>query len=85
MQRRADKPAGDSDLLTFEYPFAKSDAGLGRRSEVLRQWQDQALGQRGRLDRGAVGQILVFRRMNAAVDVPDLQCAALLPPAPDHA
>ncbi len=55
MQRRADKPAGDSDLLTFEYLFAKSDAGLGRRSEVLRQWQDQALGQRGRLDRGAVG------------------------------
>ncbi len=72
MQRRADEPAGDSDLLAFEYVFAKGDAGLGRSTEMLRQRQDQTLGQRGRLDRRAVGQVLVLRWMDATVDVPDL-------------
>ncbi len=72
MERGADEAAGDGDLLALEHVLAERHTGFGGRTKVLRQRQNQALGQWRRLDRGAVGQLLVLWRMDAAVDVPYL-------------
>ncbi len=73
VQRCADEAAGGRDLLAFEHPLAEGDTRLRRGAQVLRQRQYQALGQRCRLDRRAVGQVLVLRWVDATVDVPYLQ------------
>jgi hypothetical protein len=36
--------------LSFEHAFANPDERLGRVADVLVDWQDQLLGQRGRLN-----------------------------------
>ncbi len=55
MQRGTDEAAGHGDPLALEHMLAERHTGLGRYAQVLRQRQNQAFGQRGWLERGAVG------------------------------
>ncbi|MNT36634.1 hypothetical protein D3C72_1727310 [compost metagenome] len=71
MQRRADETIGGGDQLPLEHPLAEGNHRLGRCAYVLVERQHQAPGQRRRLDRRAVGELLALRRMNAAGDIPN--------------
>ncbi len=73
MHRRADEAAGLGDQLALEHLFAERHARFGGRAQVLGKRHDQPRRQRHPLDRRAVGQLLALRRMDAAMDVPDVQ------------
>src|SRR5690554_5697149 len=59
--------------LAFEHPVTRADNGFRRLTNVLLQRQHQALGNASCLNRSAGGLLLVFRRMNAAGEIPQLR------------
>ena len=71
MHGHADKTIGGGDQLAFQYALTHGDHRFCGRADMLVERQRQALGQRRRLDRRAVGQLLALGRMNAAGDIPD--------------
>jgi hypothetical protein len=55
--------------LTLEYPVSDFDTRLCRFTDMLLQWQYQAIRYAGWPDGGAGGLLFVFRGMDAAGEI----------------
>ena len=70
MDRGADIAPGLGDDLTLEHPVAHLDDGIGGGANVLLDGQDQVLRARCGLHGTRVGQVLLVRHVDAAVELP---------------